>query len=414
MDDLFKLSQWELKDLETLVPNPKNDNKHKEEHVDLLAKVMKARGVRHPIIVSKRSGFIVAGHLRLAAARKLGLNKYPVEEQEFKSEADEYAFLTSDNNVARYAELDEVKMLENLKGLDVDVETLDFEELGLLDFEVPEVEVLPEGNEDATPELTPDPVSKRGDVWLLGPHRVLCGDSTLFDDVEKLMAGQKAVLVHTDPPYNVDYDQANRPKPGTKDLGKIENDKLNDSDFLEFLTNAYGNAYLFTSENSTMYSWYASSETLSFYPALKESGWSFNQLLVWKKPMLLGRSKYQWAHEPCLFAIKGSPHFTKDRTKTTVWDFGGYDKSKNVHPTQKPVFIPEEAINNSSKKNDLVLDLFLGSGSTLIACEKNKRTCYGLELEPSYVDVIVKRWQEYTGKDATLEATGQTFNELLK
>lgn len=233
-------------------------------------------------------------------------------------------------------------------------------------------------------------------------HFLMCGDSTSEEDISKLMNGVKADMVFTDPPYNVDYSNIERPKASKTDLGKIKNDIMSEDDFIYFLGEVYKRLDENTKDNSSFYIWYADKSTISFYTALLETNIKFNQLLIWKKPMLLGRSKYQWAHEPCIFAIKGSPYFTEDRTKTTVWDFGGYDKSKNVHPTQKPLFLPVEAINNSSKKEDIILDLFGGSGSTLIACEQLNRKCYMMELDPHYIDVIIQRWENFTGEKAVL------------
>jgi site-specific DNA-methyltransferase (adenine-specific) len=255
-------------------------------------------------------------------------------------------------------------------------------------------------------------VTRRGDVWLLGNHRLLCGDSTMVDDVEKLMNGDKADLLHTDPPYNVAYSNADRPKASKKDLGIIKNDQMSDENFYEFLLASLSCGYMALKDDSSAYIWYASKESINFLTATSDSGFEVNQQVIWKKPMLLGRGRYQWAHEPCIFAVKGKPYFTDDRKKTTVWDFGGYDKSKNIHPTQKPVFLSEEAINNSSKQGSIVLDLFNGSGSTLIGCEKTSRQYRGMELDEKFVDATVKRWEHYTGKKAILESTGQTYEEL--
>jgi DNA modification methylase len=230
----------------------------------------------------------------------------------------------------------------------------------------------------------------------------MCGDSTDSVSVELLMNGEKADLLHTDPPYNVDYSNQDRPNAGKTNLGRIKNDKMNDSEFYNFLRNSLSRGFEFLKDDSSAYVWYASKESVNFIKATEDSGFEVNQQIIWKKPMLLGRGRYQWAHEPCIFAVKGKPYFTDDRTKTTIWDFGGYDKSKNVHPTQKPVFIPEEAINNSSKIGSNVLDLFGGSGSTLIACEKTNRKCYMMELDPHYVDVIIARWEKFTGQKAEL------------
>ena len=251
-----------------------------------------------------------------------------------------------------------------------------------------------------------------GNLILKSRHRVMCGDSTVITNVEMLMNGEKADMVFTDPPYNVGYSNQNRPKPGKIDLGYIPNDSLSDDDFKELLRSSLNNSYLLSADNASLYLWYASKETINFFTATRDSGWEMNQQIIWKKPMLLGRSKYQWAHEPCIFAVKGSPHFTDDRTKTTVWDIGGYDKSKNEHPTQKPVALAEEALNNSSVKNSIVLDLFGGSGSTLIACEKTNRKCFMMEISELYCNVIVRRWMKFTQKQAILESTKQTFDEI--
>jgi DNA modification methylase len=297
---------------------------------------------------------------------------------------------------------------EGLSEFIIDMDGLDYELLDLPDFDIDEfLEDTGGGgeggggltDEDAIPEDVKT-ICKAGDLWQLGDHRVMCGDSTKKEDVERLMGGEKADMVFTDPPYNVDYSNIDRPKPSKKDLGKIKNDVMSVEDFGGFVLKILINLYEATKTDSSLYFWYASASASAILNAFDQSEWERNQEVIWKKPMLLGRGKYQWAHEPCIFAIKGHPWFTEDRTKTTVWDFGGYDKSKNMHPTQKPVFLPEEAIGNSSKIGETVLDLFLGSGSTLIACEKTNRRCFGMELDEHYCDVIISRFEEYTGKKA--------------
>ena len=265
-------------------------------------------------------------------------------------------------------------------------------------------EELPEVIEDDFDEsaIPDEPRTKMGDLWQLGEHRLICGDSTDVNVIDRLMDGVKADMVFTDPPYNVDYSNVDRPKPSKTNLGKIKNDVMGEDDFIYFLSEVYKRIDENTKDDSSFYIWYADKSTIAFYSALQETSIKFNQMLIWEKPMLLGRNKYQYAHEPCIFAIKGSPHFTEDRTKTTVWNFGGYDKSKNLHPTQKPLFLPIEAINNSSRKSDIILDVFGGSGSTLIACEQLNRKCYMCELDPHYCDVIISRWETLTGREAVL------------
>lgn len=405
----IKSKEIKIVDIDSLIPNPKNNNKHPKEQIERLSKLIKHHGFRNPLVVSNRSGFVLCGHGRIEAAKKAGLTEVPVMFQDFRDEAEEYTYLTSDNAIAGWAELDLSMVNTEILELGPD---FDIEMLGIKDFAIEPVEKFdPQCDEDDVPEVV-HPITRRGDIWILGNHRLMCGDSTMIDDVEKLMNGDKADLFFTDPPYNVNYSNASRPKAGKVDLGKIKNDKMDNESFYNFLFSCFSNGYAVTKNDSTCYIWHASSEQVNFTKALTESGWDYTQQIIWKKPMLLGRSRYQWAHEPCLLGVKGSPFFTDDRKKTTVWDFGGYDKSKNVHPTQKPVVIPEEGINNSSKTGSNVLDLFLGSGSTLIACEKTNRKCYGMELDEHYCDVIINRWQKYTGKEATLELTNQTYEQL--
>ena len=348
------------------------------------------------------------------AAKLLSLDEVPTITLAGLSEAQKKAYVIADNQLALNSGWDLDKLgveLERLTELEFDIDLLGFDDdflAGLLEEEPAEGLT----DEDAVPEVPEEPVSREGDIWILGSHRLMCGDSTSIDAVERLMDGKKADLCHTDPPYNVDYSNADRPKASKIDLGKIKNDTMGDLEFYEFLFGFYACAYSVLKDGSSIYVWHADRETINFKKAALDAGFTFAQTIIWKKPMLLSRTRYQWAHEPCLFLTKGSPYFTDDRTKTTVWDFGGYDKSKNVHPTQKPLFIPEEAISNSSKMGSNVLDLFGGSGSTLIACEKLSRNAYLMELDPKYVDVIVKRWQEFTGKDAVLESTGEKFSEI--
>ena len=378
-----------------------NNPRHNEDAVEKVMASIQEFGFKVPLVIDKNN-VVVTGHTRLKAAKKLGIEEVPCVVADDLSDAQIKAFRIADNKVSEYAEWDEELLkieLEELEELDFNLDDLsiDFSDFDLdVGEDIKEIE--PE--EVEIPEVPEEPKAKLGDIYQLGNHRLMCGDSTKEEDVSKLMNGVKADMVFTDPPYNVDYSNAKRPKASKTDLGKIKNDTMSEDDFIYFLGEIYKRLDENTKDNSSFYIWYASKETIPFYSALLETNIILNQQIIWKKPMLLGRGKYQWAHEPCIFAIKGSPYFTEDRTKTTVWDFGGYDKSKNVHPTQKPLFLPTEAINNSSKKDDIVLDLFGGSGSTLIACEQLNRKCYTMELDPHYIDVIIKRWEDYTGNKA--------------
>lgn len=408
MIDAPKIEQRLVADL---IPYAANSRTHSDAQVAQIAASIKQFGWTNPILVSG-DDTIIAGHGRLLAARKLAMIEVPVIVLDHLSKAQQRALVIADNQLALNAgwDMDMLKAeIEDLKLDDFDIDLLGFDEKfldGLLEPE-PTTGLT---DEDAVPEVPETPKTVLGDVWVLGNHRLMCGDSTSIDAVEKLMNGMMADLLHTDPPYNVDYSNASRPKAGKKDLGKIKNDAMGSEEFYNFLSSFYISAFSVMKDGSSAYIWHADRETINFKSSAISAGFDFAQTIIWKKPMLLSRTRYQWAHEPCLFMVKGAPFFTDDRTKTTVWDFGGYDKSKNVHPTQKPVFIPEEAISNSSKMGSNVLDLFGGSGSTLIACEKLNRKAFLMELDPKYCDVIIKRWQDFSGKVAVHAETGEAFN----
>lgn len=384
--DIIKLKITEIK------PYDKNPRKN-DGAVDAVAESIKQCGYCAPIVIDE-DNVILAGHTRLKALKKLKYKECECVRKVGMTEEQKRKYRLLDNKTNEFADWDIDLLNGELEGLDF----LGFD----FGFDITDLSEPKEVVEDIAPEVDEDsePITQLGDIWQLGDHRLMCGDSTDKATVEMLMNGKKADMVFTDPPYNVDYSNADRPKPSSHDLGKIKNDAMNENEFYNFLVEIYKRLDENTNENSSFYIWYASINSIPFLQALEETNIKSNQQIIWKKPMLLGRGKYQWAHEPCIFGIKGSPYFTEDRTKTTVWDFGGYDKSKNVHPTQKPLFLPSEAINNSSKKGQTVLDVFGGSGSTLIACEQLNRRCYMMELDPKYCDVIVKRWENFTGNKA--------------
>ena len=388
--------------------DPKNARKRTDKSAKLIKQSLEQYGAARSIVIDENNR-ILAGNGTIAGAKAAGIKNLKIIESNGDeiiavkrtglSEEEKVGLAIADNRTGDLSEWD-IDMLEQLSQ---EHDLNDFFDKKELDDILSKKEVLPtEGltDPDDVPEVPEEPITKEGDLYILGNHRLLCGDSTNIQHVEKLMNGKKADLVHTDPPYNVDYSNSERPKPSKNNLGKIKNDKMDDDQFYDFLFKTYSCCNLVMKDDSTIYIWHNSAKQIAFTQALIDAGFNFTQQIIWKKPMLLGRSRYQWAHEPCLMAVKGSPYFTEDRTKTTVWDFGGYDKSKNVHPTQKPVFIPEEAIKNSSKQNQIVLDLFGGSGSTLIAAERTNRHAYLMELDPKYCDVIVKRWEDFTGNTA--------------
>lgn len=322
------------------------------------------------------------------------------------------ALVIADNKLALNAGWDDELLAVELReladaGFDLDLTGFDADELTDLLEDEKQTQGLTD--EDDAPEVQPDPVSKLGDVWVMGNHRLLCGDSTSIDDLERLCAGQQVDMWLTDPPYNVAYEGK------TKDALKIKNDAMGDEQFRAFLRDAYTAADAVMKPGAVFYIWHADSEGYNFRGAAFDAGWKVRQCLIWKKQtMVMGRQDYHWKHEPCLYGWKdGAGHlWAADRKQTTILEFDRPSRN-GEHPTMKPVALFEYQMLNNTKGGDIVLDSFGGSGTTLIAAEKNGRVARLMELDPRYVDVIVKRWQAFTGKQATLESTGQTFDEVV-
>ena len=385
-------------------------NPRKNDHaVDRVAAAIREFGFRVPV-VAKSDGTVVDGHLRLKAAKKLGLAEVPVVLADDMTDLQIKAFRLSVNKMAELAEWDdELLAIEFAELADAGFDNL------LTGFTQDEIdalapEQLPEGltDEGAVPELQAEPVSKLGDVWVLGKHRVMCGDSTSIEALEQLCGGQLVDMWLTDPPYNVAYEG------GTKEKLTIKNDSMGDEQFRQFLRDCYVAADAVMKPGAVFYIWHADSEGYNFRGAAQDAGWKVRQCLIWKKSSLvMSRQDYHWKHEPCLYGWKdGAGHlWAADRKQTTILEF---DKpSRNgEHPTMKPVALFEYQMLNNTKGGDIVLDSFGGSGTTLLAAEKNGRYARLMELDPKYVDVIVRRWQEFTGKQATHAATGATFAEV--
>lgn len=386
----------EIVEISELKENPKNPNTHSEEQIELLAKVIQKTGWRAAITVSNLSGLIVKGHGRLQAAKAAGFKEVPVEYQNFKDEEEEMSALLADNKIAELAEIDNEKLKEIFS--DYDFGDLSFTGYSQNEFDNL-MDIFEETELLTDPDEVPEEIEtrcKRGDIWELGNHRLMCGDSTIITDVERLMNGAKANLLITDPPYNVDYE-------GGTGL-KIQNDNMEDSKFWKFLYDAFTNADIVMKEGAVFYIWHADSEGYNFRAACRSVEWKVRQCLIWNKnTMVLGRQDYHWKHEPCLYGWKdGAGHlWNNDRKQTTVIDFDKPLKN-GEHPTMKPVGLFDYQIQNNTNQGDVVLDLFGGSGTTLIACEQNKRIAYLMELDPHYCDVIITRWEAMTGKKATL------------
>lgn len=405
-DEMMSLSDAESR------RHPDNENDHPEEQIRSLAKVIAKIGVRHAIHISKLSGKIAGGHGRLLAFKKLGYDEVPVVWENFADELEEINYRASDN-LGQYAEFNNQEYVLNLEKIGVDIHEIDLEEFGVIDF-TPEIEVLePEGDPDAVPEVKEDPIAKRGDIWLLDDHRLMCGDSTMIDDVEKLMNGEKADMVFTDPPYGVSYtggvihgSEINKDK--KREMIKNDDDLDIYRDWLSILGNFI--------DDGAIYIFYATRNSYHIFQPLHEMGFDLHAVIAWNK-INTGyadmNSHYKNKYEPCIYAKKHGKklNFVGPTTENTVWDIEK-DRNNKMHPTQKPVAVPERGILNSSNRGNVILESFCGSGSTLIACEKTNRKCYGMELDEKYCDVIIKRWQDYTGKDAILESSGETYNAL--
>ena len=374
----------------------RNNPRKNDQAVAAVAESIKQFGFKVPLVIDKNSE-IVAGHTRLKAALQLGIQTVPCLIAEDLSEEQIKAFRLADNKTAELADWDFSLLnaeLEELSKLDLDFSMADF------GFETNQDTEIEEDDFDAekAAEEIDTPITQRGNIWLLGKNRLLCGDSTSSDDISNLMNGQEADLVLTDPPYNVDYEG------GTKDKLKIQNDKMQDGKFLQFLTEAFAQMYEHSKKGAAIYVFHADSEGYNFRSAFKQAGYSLRQCLVWvKNSLVLGRQDYQWQHEPILYGWKdGASHaWYGDRKQTTLIRFDKPQRNAD-HPTMKPIGLCGYLISNSSKEGDIVLDSFGGSGGTLMACEQTGRICYTSELDPKYCDVIIKRWEEFTGKKAEL------------
>ena len=451
----------ELLETEKVVGNPRNPNKHPKKQVEMLAKIIKATGWRANITISRLSGYVVKGHGRLEAAIKAGCEKVPVEYQNYTSEAEEWADLTADNRLAELSDLDNTMLADLLA--EIDTGEFPLELTGYTEEDLDGIIGAIAGKDDAEPNDQDDehdqplpPMSKLGDLWLLGPHRLICGDATDGPTIDRLMDGEKAAMVHTDPPYGVSYETQ------SGNFAMIKNDdKTHDELYYKLLLPAFNNYRKHTIEEAAFYIWHASSTRRDFEDAMTAAGLMENQYLIWvKNGISLGRADYQWAHEPCFYASRAgiSPKFYGDRAQHTVWrvttrqdgqmmtvlgsgivltdgtggklcitdkppkgkkmryvrmeegkpiDLFQEDRMQTVwevaretntlHPTQKPVELPIRAIENSSQPGEIVLDFFGGSGSTLLGAELTGRRCYTTELDPVYCDVIISRYVNQTG-----------------
>lgn len=394
----------ELRSIDDIQPFKKNPKVHPQSQIDMIKRSIEEFGWTNPILISQ-DNMIIAGHGRYKAAQELGLEQVPTIFIDLPYEK-AVAYVIADNRLAELAEEDSNMLAELLQ--DIDEGLLDA--IGFCQDDIDELLADIEAGmpaeivEDEPPEAPEDPISQRGDVWILGKHRLMCGDSTDTADVAKLMDGNLANLVITDPPYNVDYEGK------TADVLKIENDKMSDSDFYQFLNGVYSRLYESSADGAGIYVFHADLEGMNFRKAMLDVGYKLAQCCIWvKNSMVMGRQDYHWQHEPVLVGWKptAAHNWYSDRKQTTVWNFDRPTKNLE-HPTMKPVELIAYPMQNSSKKGDTVLDLFGGSGSTMMACEQTGRVNHSMELDSKYCDVIIQRYVNFTG-DADLIRNGEPF-----
>ncbi|HPG43838.1 MAG TPA: DNA modification methylase [Acholeplasmataceae bacterium] len=355
--------------------NPRNN----EAAITAVANSIKEFGFKVPIVITS-DNVIIAGHTRLKASVSLGLTEVPCIIADDLNEEQIKAFRLADNKTAELASWDLSKLESELADIDMDMLQFGFEEMEEL---IPDNAADDDFDVDA--EIPEEPFSKLGDIYELGSHRIMCGDSTDAKQVETLLDGNIVDMLFTDPPYNVDYE-------GT--AGKIKNDKMEDDTFYLFLYAAFQNMFEHTKPGGAIYVCHADTEGLNFRNAFKNSGFKLAECLIWvKNALVLGRQDYHWRHEPILYGWKeGAAHyFVDDRTQDTIWEYNKPKKNEE-HPTMKPLELVGKAISNSSRRHESVLDLFGGSGSTMIAADQLDRKSYLMELDEKFVDVIIKRY----------------------
>ena len=388
--------------------NPRKDLKPGDPEYEKLKRSIEQFGYVEPVIWNKTTGRVVGGHQRLKILLDLGLTEVEcviVEMDEDKEKALNIAL----NKISGDWDKDKLALLiEDLQVSDFDVSLTGFEPAELNElFKDSLKEGIREDEFDVDSELQKPAITKAGDLWMLGPHRLVCGDSTKSETFDLLMDGKLANLVVTDPPYNVNYEGS---------AGKIKNDNMENESFYNFLLSAFSNTAAAMSQDASIYVFHADTEGLNFRKAFSDAGFYLSGTCIWKKQSLvLGRSPYQWQHEPVLFGWKkkGKHNWYADRKQTTIWEFEK-PKKNGDHPTMKPIALVSHPILNSSLSNCIVLDPFGGSGSTLIACEQMQRICYTVELDEKFCDVIVKRYIEHIGNSDSVFLIRDEAKQMYK
>ena len=403
-DTRMTLEFWPI---ERLVPSPRNARSHSDAQVAEIAGSIRTFGFTNPVLVGEE-GTVIAGHGRLAAARKLAMSEVPVIALYGLSEIQQRQLMLADNRIALNAGWDlEMLHLEllDLSELGADLSVLGFAK-GELAKALTPADFSGRTDEDAVPAIAEKAVTKTGDVWCLGDHRIICGDSTDAAIVQALLGSVKPALMVTDPPYGVNYDPEWRHRAGVNNsprTGKVANDER--SDWAEAW-------HLFP--GSIAYVWHGALHAGAVAQSLEREGFTIRAQIIWaKERLVIGRGDYHWQHEPCWYAVRSKGNWTGDRKQTTLWSISSKEQDTvTIHGTQKPVECMRRPILNNTSPGEAIYEPFLGSGTTLIAAETVKRTCYSVELSPVYVDVAVRRWQAFTGEKASLLVDGRLFDVI--
>ena len=399
-------SEMKLVPVGKLVPYVNNARTHSPEQIMKLRSSLREFGFVNPVIID-RDFNVIAGHGRLLAAKEEGIAEIPCVFADHLTEAQKKAYILADNRMAMDAGWDEELLrveIEALQGADFDVSLTGFDEKELADLFATDSDGAKDDDYDLTAALEKAAFVERGDIWTVGRHRLVCGDATSAEDVQRLMGGKRANLVLTDPPYGVSFKSSS----GLT----IQNDSMKDGEFYTFLYNAFQNMAAVLERGGAAYVFHADTEGLNFRKAFTDAGFHLAGVCVWvKNSLVLGRSDYQWQHEPILYGFlqNGKHPWYSDRKQTTVWNFDKPKRNKN-HPTSKPLDLLGYPIRNSTQENAIVLDTFGGSGSTLMACEQLNRVCYTMELDEKYASVILRRYVEDTGNadGVSVERNGES------
>ena len=403
------------KKVSELIPYINNSRTHSEEQITQIVSSIKEFGFTNPILIGEDNS-IIAGHGRLQAVKRLGLEEVPCITISGLTKTQIKALIIADNQLALNAGWDLEKLSVEIEGLEddkFDISILGFEDKFLNDLMKEEVKGLTD--EDAVPEAKENPKSKLGDIFILGNHRLMCADATVKTDIEKLLNSQNADMIFTDPPYGMSYGggraEGSTPKGAlVKAHGMIKNDDLRNDDLVNLIKESLNLALSFSKKGCSAYICFTWRTYKEFYNAISDAGFNIKNCIVWdKKSIGLGNSNYRPQHE---FIFYCGEQWYGDKSQSDVWYMSRGATSEYVHPTQKPVELICKALENSSKREDVIIDCFGGSGSTLIACEKLGRKANLMELDPKYCDVIIQRWQQFTGKEAIHEQSGKTYNSI--